>query len=306
MLTSLYEEAAKKKGLIQEEIQEIDNSDFDINKFWNFDYIEPSNDNKLKIAAGDGSYSSKKFLGFNIYAVAALGLIFDGDRLDNIENIELDATYHQKFLTDKLRAKMSIFEIENAIRAIEEKDVDYYMIDGSLLGDIIRPAPNDKDLQKLYIEKLDNLANILKYKDKMIAISKTSTSNDYFNNNIPDMSIFERFNKMEGYSNPKYINVNSQVKREFMIHDSFFKSLDFTIFYIRLDDYKNILKVELPYKADNDEVEEIISIIKRDSVEGYPYLLKKAHQDVIIRNSDINDLSKILGLYEKTGREMLN
>ncbi|MGN1363170.1 MAG: DNA double-strand break repair nuclease NurA [Methanobrevibacter sp.] len=306
MLTSLYEEAAKKKGLIQEEIQEIDNSDFDINKFWNFDYIEPSNDNKLKIAAGDGSYSSKKFLGFNIYAVAALGLIFDGDRLDNIENIELDATYHQKFLTDKLRAKMSIFEIENAIMAIEEKDVDYYMIDGSLLGDIIRPAPNDKDLQKLYIEKLDNLANILKYKDKMIAISKTSTSNDYFNNNIPDMSIFERFNKMEGYSNPKYINVNSQVKREFMIHDSFFKSLDFTIFYIRLDDYKNILKVELPYKADNDEVEEIISIIKRDSVEGYPYLLKKAHQDVIIRNSDINDLSKILGLYEKTGREMLN
>lgn len=306
MLTSLYEEAAKKKGLIQEEIQEIDNSDFDINKFWNFDYIEPSNDNKLKIAAGDGSYSSKKFLGFNIYAVAALGLIFDGDRLDNIENIELDATYHQKFLTDKLRAKMSIFEIENAIKAIEEKDVDYYMIDGSLLGDIIRPAPNDKDLQKLYIEKLDNLANILKYKDKMIAISKTSTSNDYFNNNIPDMSIFERFNKMEGYSNPKYINVNSQVKREFMIHDGFFKSLDFTIFYIRLDDYKNILKVELPYKADNDEVEEIISIIKRDSVEGYPYLLKKAHQDVIIRNSDINDLSKILGLYEKTGREMLN
>jgi len=50
----------------------------------------------------------------------------------------------------------------------------------------------------------------------------------------------------------------------------------------------------------------IISIIKRDAVEGYPYLLKKAHQDVIIRHKDINDLSKILGLYEKTGREMLN
>ena len=305
MLTSLYEEAAKKKGLIQEEIQEIDNSDFDINKLWNFDYIEPSKD-KLKIAAGDGSYSSKKFLGFNIYAVAALGLIFDGDKLDSIENIELDATYHQKFFIDKLRAKMSIFEIENAIKAIEKNKVDYYMIDGSLLGDIIRPAPNDNDLQKLYIEKLDNLANILKYKHKMIAVSKTSTTNDYFKNNIPDMSIFERFNKMEGYSNPIYLNVNSQVKREFLIHDSFFKSLDFTIFYIRIDDYKNILKVELPYKADKDEVEEIISIIKRDAVEGYPYLLKKAHQDVIIRHKDINDLSKILGLYEKTGREMLN
>ncbi|OWT32928.1 hypothetical protein BGI41_05045 [Methanobrevibacter sp. 87.7] len=306
MLTSLYEEAAKKRGIIKEEIEEIDNSNFDINKFWNFDYIEPSNNNELKIAAGDGSYSSKKFLGFNIYAVAALGLIFDGKKLDSIENVELDATYHQKFFTDKLRAKMSIFEIENAISAINDKKVDYYMIDGSLLGDIIRPAPNDTELQKLYIEKLDNLVKILKYKRKMIAVSKTSTANEYFGSNIPDMSIFERFNKMEGYSNPIYINVDNQVKREFIIHNTFFKSLNFTIFYVRLDDYKNILKVELPYKADKDEVEEIISIIKRDSIEGYPYLLRKAHQDVIIRHKDIIDLSKILGLYEKTGREMLN
>ena len=151
MLTSLYEEAAKKKGLIQEEIQEIDNSDFDINKFWNFDYIEPSKD-KLKIAAGDGSYSSKKFLGFNIYAVAALGLIFDGDKLDSIENIELDATYHQKFFIDKLRAKMSIFEIENAIKAIEKNKVDYYEIK-SLINFYTNTNKIIDDKNTLYINK---------------------------------------------------------------------------------------------------------------------------------------------------------
>lgn len=306
MLNSLYEEAARKKGLFHDKIKELDNSNFNIEDFWNFDYIEPSDDFNLKIGAGDGSYSSRKFLGFNLYAVAALGLIFDGGNLETVENVELDIAPHQKFFTDKLRGKMSIFENENALKSIEDYNADYFMIDGSLFGDIIRPVPHDDDLQELYRDKLKSIADLLKYRDKMICISKTSTANDYFKSNMPDMSIFERFNKMEGYSNPVYIDVDSNAKREFIVSDKFFRNLKFTVFYLRLDDYRNILKVELPYRAGKDEIEDIVSIIKRDSVEGYPYLLMKAHKNVIIRNHDIDDLSKIVGLYEKTGREMLN
>ncbi|WP_461463802.1 DNA double-strand break repair nuclease NurA [Methanobrevibacter sp.] len=304
MLNSLYEEAVKKRGEIIEEIEKFDSLDVDIADYWNFEYIEPSNEN-YKIAAGDGSYSHRKFLAFNLYAVAAYAIIYDGDKLSEIENVELDTSEHHKFFTDKLRAKMSIFEIENAVKAINEYNTDYFLIDGSLFGDLIRPIPKDKDLHNLALENLENIFEFLKHKENIIAISKTSTSNDVFHSNYPDMSIFERLNKAEGYSNPIYKNLSSEMKFEFPIHNDFFRLFEFTIFYLRLDDYKNVLKVELPYRADKKKIEEIISIIKRDSIEGYPYLLKKAHNGVVIKNKNIGELATIIGLYEKSGREML-
>ena len=88
--------------------------------------------------------------------------------------------------------------------------------------------------------------------------------------------------------------------------DNYFKSLEFTVFYLRLEDYKNVLKVELPYRANKKEIEKVVSIIKRESIEGYPYLLKKAHNEVVIHNKNILELAEIVGLYEKSGREMLN
>lgn len=305
MLDSLYEEALKKREKIIAEIEEFNSLDIDIADYWNFKYVEPSNED-IKIAAGDGSYSHKKFLAFNLYAVAALAIIYDGKNLEEIEKVELDTAEHHKFFTDKLRAKMSIFEINNAVSAINDYGVNYFLIDGSLFGDLIRPIPKDKDLKDLALENLDNIHKFLKHRKKIIAISKTSSSNDVFHSNYPDMSIFERLNKTEGYSNPIYKNLSSEMKFEFPIHNTFFRSFEFTIFYLRLDDYKNILKVELPYKADKKQIEEIISIIKRESIEGYPYLLKKAHKGVVIKNKNIDELATIIGLYEKSGREMLN
>ena len=69
---------------------------------------------------------------------------------------------------------------------------------------------------------------------------------------------------------------------------------------------KNVLKVELPYYVeDEDEIREIVEIIKRDSAEGYPYLLNKAHNDVIITNKHVDELLKIGRIYETTNREQL-
>jgi len=157
------------------------------------------------------------------------------------------------------------------------------------------------------MEKLLSLANLLKYKDKIIAISKTSTATDYFNTNIPDIGIFDKYNKQTGYSTPpKYLSGKmNELKRDFHIKDDFFKKLEFTIFYVRLEENKNILKIELPYKTTESKIKEIIGIISKDSIEGYPYLLRKAHYDVVIKKSDIETLSKIIGIYEKSGREIL-
>ena len=95
VLESLYLEAIKKKDSIQKEIEDFEQSDFDIDKFWNFTDIQESNDN-FKIAAGDGSYSSRKFLAFNLYAVGAVSYIYNRNNgLDSIEKVDFNIAEHQ-------------------------------------------------------------------------------------------------------------------------------------------------------------------------------------------------------------------
>lgn len=175
-----------------------------------------------------------------------------------------------------------------------------------------------KDLQKdwkmnkieamIYLENLENLLvmrKLLDHKKRMVSISKTSMGTDYFQHDVPDMAIFEWLDKGTGYSLPISIELSKPGKWEFPIFDDFFRNLEFTIFYARLEPFKNILKFELPYIANENDVIDILETIKNNSTLGYPYLLKKAHNDVIIRNKDLNNLSKIIGFLEKSGREML-
>lgn len=369
MLNSLYSEAIKKRGKINNKIDVLDQTKtIDVDKVWFEEPISPSG-NKVVVAAGDGSYNKKKYLGFNFYAVSAVSFIYD-DKLDMIESSEVDTIEHSSFLEDRLRNIMGVFEIKNAIKTINEFDIDYYLDDGSLLGDLIRPFPVEnklspktkeniinvfkekieaeikdnslglssskfkEDFEDLFnlnkenmdessnidlnideedliiflenIEKLIALSYLLKNNKKIIAISKTSSSDDLLHANVSDMAILDKFTRKQGFSKPYYKYMSTEMKRDFPVENEFFRNLVFTVFFARLDDYKNIIKIELPYKAEEDEIRKILSDLKRDSVEGYPYLLRKAHKEVVIKNADMDNLAKIIGFYDKSGREMLN
>ena len=348
MLNSLYTEAIRKKGLINEPLEEYKESKIDIESKWNEEEIIPK-DSDIVLAAGDGSYNKKKYLSFNFYAVAAQSLVYNPNetesKLKTIESAELDIIPHQSFLEDRLRNMMSIFEIKTAIKTFHDFDIDYYMDDGSILGDLIRPIPVEKTIspekkeniisqvkEKLefeiqsdelnlssfnfkeefkdlfedenideyalitFLETLENLIALkylLENKKKIIAISKTSSSNELFFANIPDMAILDGLTKKQGFSEPYYRKVTYKTKHDFPIENE--------------DDNKNIIKIELPYYTeDKEEIKEILSVLKSNSTEGYPFLLKKAHKDVVISNQDMNSLSKIIGFLDKSGREMLN
>ena len=146
MLDSLYAEALKKKGQIKDELEEFKESKIQVDDKWNSEAIVPT-ENNVVIAAGDGSVSKKKYLSFNFYAVAAESLIYD-EKLDTIETVEIGTIPHQSFVDDRLRNKMAIFEIKNAIRALKKYEIDYYLDDGSLMGDLIRPSPSGNKLSK--------------------------------------------------------------------------------------------------------------------------------------------------------------
>ncbi|MCC7553181.1 MAG: DNA double-strand break repair nuclease NurA [Methanobacteriaceae archaeon] len=351
MLDSLYAEAVRKKGLVNDIVDEFSENDSKIFDRWNEEFIPQSSD-EFSIAAGDGSFNKKKFLSFYFYAIACESLIFD-KKLEKIENVEIETISHHRFSEDLLRSYMGLFEAKSALKVLEEYDVDYYLYDGSLFGDLIRPYPSGAELSaklkqdvidnciddleeeiqnfnvnlysedlinkyfKIYsnkfelkvflsnLEKLMVIKALLKYKKNIIAISKSSISNEFFESNIPDIAVFDKYTNKEGFSNLIYKDLSSEIKHVFPIEDDFFKSLKFTIFYLRLEDKKNILKVEIPYEVDIDDVIDIIGKLKKFSTDGYPYLLKKAHKDVVISDRNIEELSNIVNFYEKSGREML-
>lgn len=352
MLNSLYIKAASKRGSIKEIIPELEGNSI-VSDNWSEKNIT-SSDDEFSIGAGDGSFNKKKFLGFNFYAVAAESLIFDG-QLKTIEQSDIDRFPYLPYLDEFLSNYMSIFELKCCLSSLKEYNVDYYLIDGSIYGDLQNPFPKGvetsakakKDLisatlndfeemvknpsdksvysPKLFnkyfksyqeykypytlylttIERLVVLKEILKNSRKMIAISKSSSNNDIFHSNMPDIAIFDKYTQKEGISKVIRKKVSKDINTTFPVFDEFFKDLKFTIFYLRLADYKNVLKVELPYEASMAEIEEIASKLKKFSTNGYPYLLKKAHNDVVISDKNIKELINIAKVREKSGREML-
>jgi len=352
MLNSLYIKAASKRGSIKEIIPELEGNSI-VSDNWSEKNIT-SSDDEFSIGAGDGSFNKKKFLGFNFYAVAAESLIFDG-QLKTIEQSDIDRFPYLSYLDEFLSNYMSIFELKCCLSSLEEYNVDYYLIDGSIYGDLQNPFPkgvetsakakkelisatlndfeemvknpSDKSVYspklfnkyfKIYpeykypytlylttIERLVVLKEILKNSRKMIAISKSSSNNDIFHSNMPDIAIFDKYTQKEGISKVIRKKVSKDINTTFPVFDEFFKDLKFTIFYLRLADYKNVLKVELPYEASMAEIEEIATKLKKFSTNGYPYLLKKAHNDVVISDKNIKELINIAKVREKSGREML-
>ena len=171
---------------------------------------------------------------------------------------------------------------------------------------------SEEDLSKLEeynlhlasIEKIILLKKLLQYRKKIISISKTSSEKELLHLNIPDISALDKFTEKQGIS---LIRTDYKVfeRAAFPFFNDFFKKLRFTIFYVRFEDYKNVFKVELPYNASNEEVFRIIEKLKVFSVQGYPYLLNMAHNDVVIKDKNMTELLKIAKIYETTNREML-
>jgi NurA-like 5'-3' nuclease len=348
MLEDLLEVIAKRKEEVSKKLEELEKERKEIKPSWKDLTIEEAKGKK--VAAGDSSINWIDFRTFTIYAVASQLFYFDG-KMENIKACDVDILWPCTRSEERLRFYMHIFETKAYLQAVKKFNPDYILLDGSLIGMLIRPFPStfeppievkreiEEKFMKIlennleneieifskrlwpdveekfpefkveaicYLEYLEHLLSIYKLlttaQDKLIAIAKTSRATDYFNLGIPDMAIFEKYSKKEGFSQPLLIG---NIKWKFPILDEEIKKFHFTIFYSRLEERKNILKFEVPKEIDEKEVKEILENMKAISTNGYPYLLKKAHSEVIIRKKDMEHLARAFGLVEKVGREML-
>lgn len=82
------------------------------------------------------------------------------------------------------------------------------------------------------------------------------------------------------------------------------KNPDFFSFYFKLRKDSLIFKAET-INQNKLDIEDIIAKLRFFEVRGYPYLLKKAHNEAKISNKDMEKFVKILRIKEKTGREVL-
>ena len=143
MLNSLYEKAIAKRGFIKDITSDAD-IDSQLEYKWFDRAIDESKEN-FSIAAGDGSFNKKKFLTTNFCAVGAESIIYDGG-IKKIDDSDIFDISHVTFLDELLSNYMAIYELKCALRAIKEYDVDYYMIDGSILGDLQNAFPRGSKL----------------------------------------------------------------------------------------------------------------------------------------------------------------
>ncbi len=189
-------------------------------------------------------------------------------------------------------------------KIVEENNLDYDFNDIEM--DII--------LSLAGFEQLFCLSYLLKnYKEKIICISKTSTTKSLFNERIPDAAVLEYACDNAGFTNPqeyasmrpvRYLgNVKRQV--DFPVENTSLSNTPYKVFFTKLEDSSNVLKIEIPYLINNDKIVEILDDLQSISVQGYPHILKKAHDEVKIKSKHLERIARNMGLYDKTGRDML-
>ncbi|WP_457568707.1 DNA double-strand break repair nuclease NurA [Desulfurobacterium sp.] len=98
----------------------------------------------VSMGAVDGSLNKKEYLGFVVYAVASASVMFDCNGTEKEResyNVEIDILKPLEYSEARIRLLMGILEIKELIKLNKEENPELLLIDGSIVGDIIRPVP---------------------------------------------------------------------------------------------------------------------------------------------------------------------
>jgi NurA-like 5'-3' nuclease len=135
---------------------------------------------------------------------------------------------------------------------------------------------------------------------RIVGISKTSHRSE-LGEEVPDLAVFEEVTRSPGYSEP----YDRLVTKRFPAYQEFFESLVIRTCYARFEEGKGVYVVEFPWEAGEEEMVGILERIKGCCVMGYPYPLRRAHRQVLITQRDVERFASSLGIYERTGREVV-
>jgi hypothetical protein len=277
MLNSVLKDAIKKRD---ETLSILKGPEFErIIKQAKSNWVEFSPTKQDVAAAGiDSSFNSTKFQGAELWAVTAVSVKSDGEILVDLHEHGLDSSPELASLASKMEIDACQQSVDNA---------DLVLMDGSLYSQFLT---RQKSLS-------DSLVNTITRKNNVVFISKTSNTKKQFENLgaiAGDIFYYNHATISPGFSK---------------IHEDpkFGSNMIISSVFARLAESLPLIKIELLGSgyADND-FELILNKILKNSVGGYPYALKLAHNNCKISNKDLAKLASIHGLSNEIGsREIL-
>ena len=231
------------------------------------------------ISAGiDSSFNSTKFQGAELWAVTAVSIKSNGEIIADLHDFGLDTS-------PELASMASKMEIEACNISIDKADL--VLMDGSLYSQFMT---RQASLTQLMIESI-------KKRNNVVFISKTSNTRKQFEDLgaiAGDIFYYNHATCTPGFSK---IFEDSKFGNDKII----------TSVFARLADSLPLIKVELfgAGHTDNDVIQ-VLNRIYKNSIGGYPYSLKLAHNNCKISGNDLVKLASIHGLSNEIGsREVL-
>ena len=233
-------------------------------------------------AAGiDSSFNNTKFQGAELWAVTAVSVKSDGEILVDLHEHGLDSSKDIASLASKM-------EVDACIESVDKTEL--VLMDGSIHSHFLK---RQKPLTS-------SLVNAITKKNNVIFISKTSNTKKQFEDLgaiAGDIFYYNHATVTPGFSK---IHEDSRFEErgEAPVISSVFA---------RLAESLPLIKIELLGSGytDND-FKLILNKILKNSIGGYPYVLKLAHNNCTISGKDLAKLAGIHGLSNEIGsREIL-
>ena len=272
MLNSVLKDAIKKRD---ETLSILKGPKFEqIIKQAKSNWIDFSPTKQDVVAAGiDSSFNSTKFQGAELWAVTAVSVKSDGEILVDLHEHGLDSN-------PELASLASTMEIDACEESIDKADL--VLMDGSLYSQFLT---RQKSLA-------NSLVNIITKNNNVVFISKTSNTKKQFEDLEPiagDIFYYNHATISPGFSK---IHEDSKFGNNMIVSSVF----------ARLAESLPLIKIELLGSGytDND-FKLILNKILKNSVGGYPYALKLAHNNCKISGRDLTKLASIHGLSNEIG-----
>ena len=242
-------------------------------------WIDYLPEKKEVISAGiDSSFNSTKFQGAELWAVTAVSIKSDGEIVADLHEFGLDTNPELASLASKM-------EIDACNMSVDEADL--VLMDGSLYSQFMtRQAA-----------LTESMINAMKKRNNVVFVSKPSNTRKQFEDLgaiAGDIFYYNHATKTPGFSK---IFEDSKFGNDRMI----------TSIFARLADSLPLIKVELFGTGyTNDDFKQVLNKIFKNSISGYPYSLKLAHNNCKISGKDLAKLASIHGLSNEIGsREVL-
>lgn len=278
MLNSVFKDAIERR---EKTLEILKGPKFDqIKEMAKENWVEYTpNKEEIVVAGIDSSFNSTKFQGAEMWAVTAVSIKSNGEIISDLHDFGLG--YPESDISS-MASKMEIRACEQSVN-----EVDLVLMDGSLYSQFMTRQA----------ELIGSVTKVMKKNNNVVFVSKTSNTRaqfERFNSIVGDIFYYNHATITPGFSklfkDPKY-------GKDKVISSTF----------ARLSDSLPLIKIELlGEEHSEDEIKLLLNKLYKNSVGGYPYSLKLAHNNCKISGKDLAKLVSLHGLSTEIGsREVL-